>query len=699
MPAARRTTPEAERYERHKAGALERQNAQSAAGRDIGPIPAVAKPRRRAACKRSLLKFCRTYLSQTFPLPFSPDHLKVIGKAETAVLAGGLFANAMPRGSGKTTIAESACLWALIYGHRSFVVLIGADEASALRSLESIKVELETNELLHADFPEVCYPIQRLERISHRCRGQTCLGEPTYLAWQSDVLTLPTVPQSHAAGATVRVAGLTGSIRGMKHKRPDGTSIRPDLVVIDDPQTDESARSASQCAYRERVLSGAVLGLAGPGKKISGIMPCTVIAPGDVADRLLNPTLHPQWHGERTKLLYGLPERADLWDRYAQIRADSLRAGNGGREATEFYRANRAEMDRGAAPAWPQRHHPDEASAVQHAMNLRIDDPRAFAAEYQNEPLPEVEEDRGQLVADQVAARINRHARGLAPAGAARLTTMIDVQQDLLYWCVCGWHDDFTGSVVDYGAWPEQGRAYFTLREARPTISAATGIASLEGSLFAALTKLVDLLLGKAWAVDGGGDLRVERLMVDANWGESTDVVYRWARQSSHSALILPSHGKAIGASGNPMSEWPTKPGERRGLNWVSPPPKPGRVRYLLYDTNWWKSFVAGRLVIPPGERGGLDLFGDSPHTHRLFADHLCAEYRVRTSGRGREVDEWKIRPHRPDNHWWDCLTGCAVAASYQGCQPGGQAAQARQSRPRVSWAEMQRKRREGRPA
>ena len=63
---------------------------------------------------------------------------------------------------------------------------------------------------------------------------------------------------------------------------PDGRSVRPSLVVLDDPQTDESARSLSQCAARESILAGAVLGLAGPGTKISGIMPCTVIRPGDV---------------------------------------------------------------------------------------------------------------------------------------------------------------------------------------------------------------------------------------------------------------------------------------------------------------------------------------------------------------------------------------------------------------------------------
>ena len=46
-------------------------------------------------------------------------------------------------------------------------------------------------------------------------------------------------------------------------------------------------------------------------------------------------------------------------------------------------------MDDGAVVAWPERFNHDELSAVQHAMNLRLQDERAFWAEYQNEPLPE----------------------------------------------------------------------------------------------------------------------------------------------------------------------------------------------------------------------------------------------------------------------------------------------------------------------
>lgn len=96
------------------------------------------------------------------------------------------------------------------------------------------------------------------------------------------------------------------------------------------------------------------------------------------------------------------------------------------------------------------------------------------------------------------------------------------------------------------------------------------------------------------------------------------------------------------------------------------------------------------------GEAGALALPGDRPSAHRLLADHLTAEYRVRTTGRGREVDEWRVRPHRPDNHWLDCLVGCAVAAAMLGCQ-AGQGDRPRPPRRRVDWAELQRQAREAR--
>ena len=73
------------------------------------------------------------------------------------------------------------------------------------------------------------------------------------------------------------------------------------------------------------------------------------------------------------------------------------------------------------------------------------------------------------------------------------------------------------------------------------------------------------------------------------------------------------------------------------------------------------------RLRVSMGDRGCLSLFGTNAETHRMFAEHLTSEYFIKTEARGRNVDEWKQRPEQPDNHWFDCLVGSAVAASMQG--------------------------------
>jgi len=329
----------------------------------------------------------------------------------------------------------------------------------------------------------------------------------------------------------VRVTGITGNIRGAIHTRATGESIRPSLVIIDDPQTDQSARSPSQCAQRESVISGAVLNLAGPGRKIAGLMTLTVVVPGDMADRILDRDRHPQWQGERTRMVYAFPANERLWAEYARIRADSLRNDGDGHEATAFYIAHREEMDRGAVVAWPARHNPDEVSAVQHAMNLKLQDEAAFFAEYQNEPIPESQGDGGMLAAEQIAAKVSGLRRGEVPVGANHLTAFVDVQGAVLYWMVCGWEDDFTGAVLDYGTYPDQRRGYFTLKDARRTLQLAHRGAGQEAAIYAGLETLTADLLRRHPVHDGSR--RVKGMRGGAQLG-STDAtkLLRTARGS-----------------------------------------------------------------------------------------------------------------------------------------------------------------------
>ena len=453
------------------------------------------------------------------------------------------------------------------------------------------------------------------------------------------------------------------------HVRPDGVSIRPTLVIIDDPQTDQSARSPSQVHECLSVINGAILNLAEPGRRIAAVMPCTVIRKGDLADTILDREKHPEWQGERTKMVYAFPTDTKLWAEYAGLRSDSLRNDGDGHEATEFHRQHREAMDAGAVVAWPARYNPDELSAVQHAMNLRLRSEAAFFAEYQNEPLPEGVDDAELMTADAIAAKTNGHARGHVPLGAGHLTAFVDVQATLLYWLVAAWEDDFTGYVLDYDAYPDQKRAYFTLRNARRTLMLVHKGAGQEGAIYAGLEVLTGGLLAREWRRADGAAMKIERCLIDANWGNSTDVVYQHCWQSPYAALLLPSHGRDVGASSVPFSEHKRKAGDRVGLHWrIASAPGLRTVRHVIIDTNYWKSFVHARLAVAMGDRGCLSLFSPGRgEDHRLLADHLTAEYRVKTEGRGRAVDEWKAKPGTPDNHWLDCVVGCAVAGNIQG--------------------------------
>jgi len=689
---------EPESYESQRERTRLRAALLSVAGRDIGDLPEVQDPERKIACAGDFRGFCEKYLPQTFHLKWSPDHLKVIAKIETAVLEGGLYAMAMPRGSGKTSLCETACLWALLYGHREFVALIGSDEEHAANMLDSIKAELENNDLLLADFPEVCLPIRRLEGIHQRASGQLFRGKQTHIGWTAREIVLPTIDGSRAAGGIIRVAGITGRVRGMKYKRPDGGAVRPSLVLIDDPQTDESARSPSQCETRERILSGAILGLAGPGRKIAGLMTLTVVRRDDLADRLLDREKHPAWQGERTKMVYAFPSNDALWTRYAELRASGLRADAGIAGATAFYREHRAEMDEGAVVAWAERFNHDEASAIQHAMNLKLQGETAFWAEYQNEPLPEsAASDDDLLTADAIAAKVNGHAKREVPIGCTKLTMFIDVQGKALFWLVAAWEDDFTGYVVDYGTEPDQRLppgTYFTLRDIQATLSEAAPHAGLEGAVYAGLERLIESTVAREWRRDDGAMIRIDRCLIDANWGASTDVVYQYCRQSPHAGIVMPSHGRYVGASSIPFSEYRRKRGDRVGLNWRVPTITGRRaVRHVVFDTNYWKSFAHARLAVPMGDPGSLSLFGRTPALHRLLADHLLSEYRVQTEGRGRVVDEWKLRLDGQDNHWFDCAVGAAVAASMEGAVLFGTGTSMPAARPRLKLSALRRDR------
>jgi len=679
-------------YEQRVQESLDRKNQATLTAQDIGEMPAVVNPTRKAATLKSFRLFCESYFPEAFYLEWSKDHLRVIDKIEAAVTSGGLFAFAMPRGSGKTTLTMVAAIWAIFTGIRSYVCMVGSAVVQSMALFHSVQASLLGNQLLLDDFPEIVFPIRKLENNSQKQRGQRYKGKLTYQQWGSNKIVFPTLDGSASSGHVITVTSLDSNIRGQNHTTIDGKVLRPDLVLVDDPQTRESAMSPAMTSKRLEVLNGDVLGLAGPGKKISGLLTCTKIYDNDLADQILNRKKNPYWQGECTKMLYKFPTNIKLWDEYSQIRAESFQSGGNASEGTAWYAEHREAMDEGAEVAWPQRKQDDELSALQHAMNLYYRNAAAFMAEYQNEPTTGDKDDI-LLTVDDVMAKVNDRKRGEIPLKCQYLTMFCDVHDTLIYYCVCAWEDDFTGYIVDYGTYPEQKRLIFTMKTATRKLSGEIVGAGIDAAIQSGLNNLITDYLARNWHRTGGATMRIDRGFIDG--GYKPGIVENVRRKVGN--IIMSSRGVGLKAASRPMSSYIKKPGERYGFHWYIPNVnKTNEFPYVAIDVNFWKTFVQERLKMAPGDKGSMTIFGNMGSMHSQFAEHIAnSEFWVRTQGHGRTVHEWTAKVGRPDNHWFDCLVGCACAAAMCGCKVDGQALKTTE-RKQITLSELQKQRRDG---
>lgn len=666
-PAAESPPDRRSAYDLKRDAEAIRQRFLAAAGKEIGPPPEIVDPARRASCETDFRLFCRTYAPQKFDLPWGAPHMQAAERIQTVVDRGGMFALAMPRGWGKTTLCQWGMLWAILYAKRRFGVYIAATDEMAAMKLDEIKIELESNDLLGQDFPEVCYPIRCIEGITQRARGQTSRGTRTRITWLDTRIALPTIEGSKCSGSVIAARGITSKgLRGLKVTTADGDVLRPDIAIPDDPQDDESARSPSQVNKRLRIINGTVLRLAGPKKKISCFVPCTVIQADDLADQLLDPERNPQWNGQRSVALETLPTNEKLWEEYQNIRAAGLRNKDDGKAGNAFYRQRQDDLEAGVKHNWPDNVEAGDVSAIQSVMHIKIDDAPTFWAEMQQRPLSLQEVAEATIVRSDLAARISQPARMIIPQQAQKVTAFIDPNSKVLWWAVCAFSSGFSGHVVSVGTWPDQQLGYFVNADLRKTISRARPRAGLHAQLMFALESLTEELLGREWITEGGVPVKVDRCLIDANWGEITTTVYRFCRQSKFGSIIRPSHGKYLGPTDRSIADWKTQEGDIVGRDWRERLSRQHARRFVLFDVNRWKTFTADRLRVAKGDPGSLTVYDATQEQHRLLFDHITSETPSEMITKGQRLTVWKETRGR-DNDLWDCLTGCHVAASMIG--------------------------------
>ncbi|HHF3626896.1 TPA: phage terminase large subunit [Haemophilus influenzae] len=251
------------------------------------------------------------------------------------------LAIAAPRGEAKSTlVSQLFTLYCLVTQKKRYALIVMDSIDQAYPMLEAIKVELEFNQRLRIDFPEMA--------------GQGRV-------WQAATIITK-------ANQKVQVAGSGKKLRGLRHG-----AYRPDLVVLDDIENDEQVRSPEQRDKLHDWLKKTVLPLGAAGDKLDVVYIGTILH----YDSVLNRTLSSKaWKTAKFKALIRQPDDMSLWDKW-----EDFYLNEGEAIADAFYTQNQAAMDKGAVVSWAAR-------PILTLMKIRARDGHAtFDSEYQNDPL------------------------------------------------------------------------------------------------------------------------------------------------------------------------------------------------------------------------------------------------------------------------------------------------------------------------
>jgi len=405
-----------------------------------------------------------TYMPARYKRPFGKIHHAIIDALMEVALNGGKKAVAAPRGRGKTEIVKGMLLYLICAGHVRFPIPISQTTRDAEKIYKDFRKKIMLNDLLLEDFPEICWPVRCLEGAPQRANKQHIDGKLTGIIWTADALKLASVPPQYRGPIDYGVVnmeyrGLDAAIRGVN---TDGA--RPDFVILDDPETRESAKSDPQIHDRENAIEQDIAGLAGEDEDLAQVMLTTIQNRKCISFRYTDPEQKPSWMGQRFGWVEKWPDEwskeEGLWQTYIAMRAQDQRAGDRyGRNATQFYLDNQEQMIAGGelladnykatvlSDGWITVH-----SAWQVVFNAIADTSYdAFCTEYQNEP-PEVDQIQ---TTDLTHAHVASCHSGLAhrelPQWAKHVVRGIDMGKVNCAFVDIAFREDGTGAVIDYG--------------------------------------------------------------------------------------------------------------------------------------------------------------------------------------------------------------------------------------------------------
>lgn len=609
-------------------------------------IPQPADLKRRMACLQDPERFLRTYGKSIFYNPFAPHHRAMIRAIWERADTGGDKAIAAPRGDGKTQIAIWMLIAILLDCRVRFPVIIAATRKSAQKIFKQIQRTFSSNDLLIADFPEICRPVVELDGAPQRAAKQHVAGEKTRIIWTQDEIGFPHVPGSPYGGRYLTYFGLDSAIRGIHFN-----GVRPDFALIDDPETHEVANSETQHFQIEEMIDGDIALLSGPDQQMSRVILTTIQNRRCYSFRVTDRKLKPAFEGDRFGMLDQWPHRTDLWQEYIAIRQRAQALGDKDAvEATKFYIANQDEMKEGAVLTNPYRFvsavnvfgEPIEVDALQAFFNKIADlGMSRVNAELQNDPDTEEAPETVGLTAGKVASRLSGLEQNELPKADCQIFVGLDIGKWYSHWVKIAVHGNAVSHVIDYGIMETHGVQTQSTAE-------AVQIALLKSLI--------------TWRSEIMSENPPAFCLIDS--GDYTDAVYEFVRQAG-GVPFAASKGYAQHrfAMGTPS------PTRRLFDNSWAGLLEHERIWLYHVNTEHWKQQVHERFAVPMYSEsnelnaGSLSLYNSSdPKRHLSFSHHIVAEERRDTFVEGKGMVRKWVQTNK-NNHYLDA-TALALAAS-----------------------------------
>jgi hypothetical protein len=646
------------------------------------------------------------YFSNTFWHPFTEVGIKMVNAIEGTIIHGNDQCIAGPRGEGKSSLAERVVIKAILTGQLNFGLIFGANSNKAMERLQNIKAELEENDRLLADYPEVCAPIHALEGLHNRVGGQTVSGKISWnpekmgqefhgvrskMQWAGELIRLPTVPGSRASGSWIGCYGLDTPVRGTNLR-----GLRPVHALIDDADTEETTNNSEQADKLEKRIDQAIAGLAPQGKRIGRVMLCTIPSRISVAWKYSDPQFKPSWNGKRYKLIEKWPDDPGLAEEYINLRLDDQRNGDTfGRKAHAYYVSNQAAIEKGSVVTNPFRFVASvlsdgsqmEVSTLEFCYNeIARTSIEAFSSEYQSEVIEEKIDEEAFITSAHIQKRVSGLAKYLIPDGCTLLTQGIDPGQRRHNCVVRAWKPDGTAYIIDYAT-------------VNTFIMDDSTSKAVDEAIARSLRERKDFLDAHPYKTLDGKSMDVDLTLIDAHWRQ--DAVVKFCREAGPRWMA----GVGLGSTGSCVGKTYTHPirgtvDKRPGNHWYNSRRSRG-VWVICLDSNYWILWEHDHWMRDRAASGGLWLFGIGPneeeqrrgklsfdqYNHKTYAMHITAQRQVAELKAGKVVFVWRELRH--EDHFLDASKLADVAADMSGLNLTGAARAEGQKKRRQTMAEL----------